>query len=234
MPHPSWTYPALAATALGLGIALSRRHQAALGLTGRQRLALGMGAFCGAMLSAKLPFALAHPAGPFSLAAWTSPGKTILAGLAGGYLGVEGAKRLAGVTRKTGDSFAVPAAAAIAFGRLSCFTAGCCYGTPTSLPWGVDFGDGLRRHPTQLYEAAFHFAAAVILSRLRAAGAFRLQLMKLYIMAYAVYRFTTEFIRPEPRLLLGLSAYQAGAAGMLILFTGLWLRDAEVAGVGGG
>ena len=228
MPGLPWSYPLLAMSALGIGVWLSSRHQAALGLTGRQRLALGLGSFCGGMLAAKLPFALAHPAGPWSLAAWTFPGKTILAGLAGGYLGVEAAKRLSGVTRKTGDSFAVPVAAAVGFGRLSCFAAGCCYGTPTSLPWGVDFGDGLRRHPTQLYEAGFHFAAAALLSRLRIAGAFRFQLMKLYVMTYAVYRFATEFIRPEPRLLLGLSAYQMAAAGLLVLFTGLWLRDAEL------
>ena len=62
-----WAYPVLALSALGTGAWLSRRHQASLGLTGRQRWALGLGAFCGGMLAAKLPFALAHPAGPFSV-----------------------------------------------------------------------------------------------------------------------------------------------------------------------
>jgi phosphatidylglycerol---prolipoprotein diacylglyceryl transferase len=47
-------------------------------------------------------------------------------------------------------------AAAIAVGRLGCFFSGIedrTYGTPTDLPWGYDFGDGILRHPVELYEA---------------------------------------------------------------------------------
>ena len=82
-------------------------------------------------------------------------------------------------------------------GRLGCFHAGCCYGSVTSVPWGVDFGDGQLRHPTQLYESFFHLLAAVALYQLYRRQLFRGQHIRLYFLAYFCYRFLTEFIRPE-------------------------------------
>ena len=91
----------------------------------------------------------------------------------------------------------------------------------TSLPWGVDFGDGIACHPTQLYESAFHLSAAVVLWQLQRRGMFRGQLIRLYLVAYFVYRFATEFIRPEPTIWLGLTGYQL-AALVLTPFFALW------------
>ena len=136
-----------------------------LPISPRQKLAIGLGAFCGAMIGAKLPFVLSDWDGMLSgLAPGSRNGKTILCGLVGGYFGVELAKWMAGVRVKTGDSFAVPVAAAVGVGRLGCFYAGCCYGTPTSLRGASCFPRSiLPRHPTQLYEAAFHLTAAAVL-----------------------------------------------------------------------
>lgn len=203
----------------------SRRAQQPLGLDASQRIGLGFGAFCGAMLGAKLPFALLDLPGLLTGAAWFDNGKTIVFGLVGGYFGVEVAKRWLGIRIKTGDSFAVPVAAAVAVGRLACFHAGCCHGTPTGLPWGVDFGDGTLRHPTQLYEFVFHAACAVMLGWLARRGWFRGQLIKLYIISYLVYRFASEAIRPEPRLWLDLSVYQWAALVQVPVFAWLWWRD---------
>jgi phosphatidylglycerol---prolipoprotein diacylglyceryl transferase len=218
--------------AVAVGAWLSRRTQAALPLSSAQRLGIGLGAFCGAMIGAKLPFVLSDWRGFLSGAAWFSDGKTILCGLVGGYAGVELAKWALDVRVKTGDSFAVPVAAAVGVGRVACFAGGCCYGTPTSLPWGVVFPgiDSVARHPTQLYEAAFHLMAAAILWRLQQQGAFRGQLIKLYILGYLAYRFATEFIRPEARLGAGLTGYQWACLALAPLFIGLWLRDAPSAG----
>jgi phosphatidylglycerol:prolipoprotein diacylglycerol transferase len=99
------------------------------------------------------------------------------------------------------------------------------------LPWGLSFarsGDTLPRHPTQLYEAAFHLTMAGLLLALAQRGLFRGQLIKLYILSYLGYRFLTEFIRPEPRLLLGLTAYQWAALGLAPVFAWLWWRDARL------
>ena len=214
---------------VAVAIALSRRRQRALGLNNRERLGIALGAFCGAMIGAKLPFVLSDWEGLASGRAWLDNGKTIVFGLVGGYFGVELAKALLGIRVKTGDSFAVPVAAAVAIGRLACFVAGCCHGTVTTLPWGVDFGDGLRRHPTQLYESAFHLAAALALAWLERRGLLRGQLIKLYLICYLIYRFLTEFIRPEPILALSLTGYQWACLGLLPVFVALWVRDAQSA-----
>lgn len=217
--------------AVATGAWLSRGSQATLPIARQQRLAIGLGAFCGAMIGAKLPFVLADWQALVSGAAWFSDGKTILCGLVGGYVGVEIAKWIVDVTVKTGDSFAVPVAAAIGVGRLACFVGGCCYGAPTDLPWGVVFPnvDSQPRHPTQLYEAAFHLTAAVVLWRLRAAGQFRGQLIKVYFFAYFVYRFATEYIRPEAELWAGLTGYQWACLALVPVFAALWIRDAQPA-----
>jgi phosphatidylglycerol:prolipoprotein diacylglycerol transferase len=229
----TWAYPALMGVAVATGVLVSRRTQKPLGLSWGERLAIALGAFCGGMLGAKLPFVLLDWDGLLSGAAWFDSGKTLVLGLVGGYFGVEAAKWALHIRVKTGDSFAVPVAAAIAVGRLACFSAGCCYGTPTDLPWGVDFGDGLRRHPTQLYEFGFHFSCAVILALLLGRGLFRGQLVKLYILTYLAYRFATEFIRPEPKLWLGLSVYQWAILMIAPIFGLLLLRDRPKAGAAG-
>jgi phosphatidylglycerol:prolipoprotein diacylglycerol transferase len=223
----TWTYPAIMLAAVATGVLLSRGRQASLGLNRSERFGIALGAFCGAMIGAKLPFALADWEGLKSGAAWLDSGKTIVFGLVGGYFGVETAKWALEIRVKTGDSFAVPVAAAVAVGRLACFSAGCCFGAPTSLPWGYDFGDG-PRHPTQLYEATFHLCAAVALDQLQRRGLFRGQLVKLYIITYLIYRFATEFIRPEERLWFSLTAYQWACLALVPVFAGLWFRDRKI------
>jgi phosphatidylglycerol:prolipoprotein diacylglycerol transferase len=126
-----WSYPLIMLAAVAVAAVLSRKRQSALGLTARERLGVGLGAFCGAMIGAKLPFVLSDWPGLVSGRAWFENGKTIVFGMVGGYLGVELAKASLGVGVKTGDSFAVPVAAAVAVGRLGCFVGGCCIGTET-------------------------------------------------------------------------------------------------------
>jgi prolipoprotein diacylglyceryltransferase len=156
-------------------------------------------------------------------------GKTILAGLTGGYLAVEIAKKILGIRTRTGDSFVVPVAGSIAVGRLSCFVGGCCFGTETHLPWGVVFPtvDLLTRHPTQLYEFLFHSAAAIVFAALRTQGILQNRLFRIYLIAYCIYRFFSEYLRPETRLWWGLTAYQWAAMLLAFVFLNLLLRDPE-------
>jgi len=211
--------------ALVAGGLLVRRSQRGLGLRPHEKLGIALGLFCGAMIGAKLPFALSDWEGFASGRAWFENGKTIVFGLVGGYLGVEVAKAFLGVTVKTGDSYAVPVAVAVGLGRLGCFCAGCCYGRPTTLPWGVDFGDGVFRHPTQIYETIFHLSAAACLVAIERQGWFPRQRIKLYLLAYLVYRFLSETIRPEPRLGLGLTGYQWACLALMPVVALLWVRD---------
>jgi prolipoprotein diacylglyceryltransferase len=180
-----------------------------------KRALLAMAAFVGGVLGAKLPFVLTGQESWFSGAAWLTDGKTIMAGMAGAYLLVELAKLGLGIRAKTGDSFALPLALAMSVGRWGCFFNGCCAGTPTSLPWGVRFSDGVPRHPTQIYEVAFHLIMAAMLFVLLRRRLWPRQHLKLYLIGYAVFRFSIEFIRVEPSWWLGLSVYQWAAVAMI-------------------
>jgi phosphatidylglycerol:prolipoprotein diacylglycerol transferase len=221
-----WTYSSIMMAAVSVGFFLSRWLKGRfLPLAPFERFGIALGAFAGAMVGAKLPFVLADWEGFRSGAAWFQDGKTITFGLVGGYFGVELTKWALDIRVKTGDAFAVPVAVSVGIGRLACFSAGCCHGTATALPWAVDFGDGVLRHPTQIYESLFHVSIAVFLGICLFRGAFRGQLIKLYIIAYFVYRFATEYIRPELRLALGLTGYQWAAVAFVPLFVALWVRD---------
>lgn len=224
-----YCYPLLMLSAIVLCSAMLRKRQAKLPIAGWQKLGIGIGAFCGAMLGAKLPFALSDWQGLTSGAVWFADGKTILFGIVGAYLGVEVAKWSLEVRVRTGDSFAVPVALAVAIGRLACYVGGCCFGRVTSVPWGVIFPhQGPEpRHPTQLYEAAFHLLAAIFLWQCERRGWFDQQRIKLYILAYLTYRFFSEYLRPEPQVGIGLTAYQWASLALLPIFIALWRHTAK-------
>lgn len=182
-----------------------------LALSRGKRFALAAAGFVGGVFAAKLPFLIGADTAPVP---WLADGKTITTGLIGAYLAVEVVKVFLGVTVKTGDSFALPLAAAVAVGRWGCFFNGCCAGAETTLPWGVDFGDGLPRHPTQIYESVFHLGMAAVVLALMKLNWLAGHRLQLYLIAYSVYRFLSEFIRPEPEWAGGLTYYQ-WAAGVL-------------------
>lgn len=197
-----------------------------------KRTALAAAAFVGGAIGGKLPFLGTDPAGWLDLTTWLRDGKTIVAGLIGAYLAVELTKFALAIRVKTGDTFALPLALALAVGRWGCFFNGCCYGVETTLPWGVWFrvaGEGGPRwrkcHPTQIYESLFHFTMAVVLWQLMRRGLLPGQRLKLYLIAYGVYRFLTEYLRPEPVWWLGLTFYQWAAATLAVGMVVQWLVD---------
>lgn len=221
-------YPLLIATAMATGALLSRRYQSPLRLHTAQRWWLGLSAFSGAILAAKVPFLVPGWQGFADSGGILLSGRTLVFGMVGGYFGVEFAKWWIGLRIKTGDSFVVPVAASIAVGRIGCFLGGCCYGTPTEVPWGIRFPsvDELPRHPIQFYETAFHLTAAIFCAQCIRWGRFRGQLIKLYMICYFAFRFFTEWIRPELRVFAGLSAYQWSTLVFIPIFVWLWWKDA--------
>lgn len=86
-----------------------------------------------------------------------------------------------------------------AFGRLGCFFAGCCYGSPTQCFLGVKFPNvAVKVHPTQLYEAAFLFILFAVCSYLLLKKKFRHN-MSLYLVCYGIFRFLIEYVRGDDR-----------------------------------
>ena len=227
-----WIYMAIMLVAISVGFILLRLFQEKLELAWWEKLGIAVGGFCGAMIGAKLPFALYDWNGLMDGSAWFAHGKTIIAGLLGGYFGVELAKWVLDIRTKTGDSFVVPVAVSIGIGRWACFMAGCCFGKECQLPWSFTFplapdGGSLPRHPTQIYESIFHLSCAIIFFVLWKKKMFRGQLFKIYLIAYMTFRFFTEWLRPEPTFALGLTAYQWAAIAAIPLFAFLIWRDQQ-------
>jgi prolipoprotein diacylglyceryltransferase len=153
-------------------------------------------------------------------------GQSIVGALLGGWLGVELGKRLAGRSDRTGDGYVVPILIGIAIGRVGCFLAGLHDGTcglPTDLPWGVDFGDGLARHPTQLYESLLALAAAVTWPRWRKLFARTPGLgFRIFMLGYLLWRVGIDTLKPMPHAYaFGLSGIQwISVAGILAILVG--------------
>ena len=127
----------------------------------------------GSVLGSKFLYWLEDPA---RIAAhWRDPvvilgGKTIVGGLIGGLIAVEWVKKRIGEHQRHRRCwFAIPLCIGLAIGRIGCFLSGLdddTYGSPTSLPWGINFGDGKFRHPAPLYELIFALLLAALLYRL--------------------------------------------------------------------
>jgi phosphatidylglycerol:prolipoprotein diacylglycerol transferase len=160
-------------------------------------------------------------------------GKTIVGALVGGLVAVEFFKKQIGQRESTGDLFAIPLAIGIAIGRVGCFLTGLSdntFGTATSLPWGIDFGDNIRRHPTQLYEMFFLLAFVPVLYSVMirivrlnpsvSPGQFRSgDTFKLFMVGYLSFRLLCDFIKPYPRIALGLGSIQWACVLVLIYYS---------------
>jgi prolipoprotein diacylglyceryltransferase len=146
--------------------------------------------------------------------------RSIEGALAGGIIAVELYKRYAGITGRTGARFALPLAVGVAVGRVGCFFAGLddfTYGTPTALPWSVDFGDGVPRHPVQLYESAAMagFALVYVVYAMRD-NAFVID-NGFYLATgfYGAQRFALEFVKPYGTLLGPLTLFHLLSAAII-------------------
>jgi phosphatidylglycerol:prolipoprotein diacylglycerol transferase len=127
-------------------------------------------------------------------------------------------------------------------GRIGCFTAGCCYGKPTTLPWGVTFTNPFAArlsgtplhvalHPTQLYEAGAEFLNFLMLIWLGTRQRFSGQLIGAYFILYGIERGTIEFFRGDPgRTLMfhdSVSLMQFVSVGLILTGVFLWWRGSH-------
>lgn len=150
-----------------------------------------------------------------------SGGQSMVGGLLGGWIGVEWAKKWVGMRRSTGDAFVFPILMGLMIGRVGCFLAGLedgTYGLPTWLPWGVDFGDGLFRHPTQIYEIIFAAGLWRGLHHLQPVLASQPGLLfKILVSTYLLWRCLVDMLKPVP------FDYGFGFSGIQIICMGALL-----------
>ena len=151
---------------------------------------------------------------------------------------------------KTADACAPGIALGNVLGRQGCFSAGCCWGKPTTLPWGVKFTElgheitgvptGVYLHPTQLYESFSMLIVFFFLLWLHRHRRFSGQVILFYALLYAAVRFVIEFFRDDPRgdifgltTLTGLSTSQligvVVGVGALVLLIVRWRNAAAIA-----
>ena len=191
-------------------------------------ISLGLGAVTGGFLAGSL-VSLVGPAHTLS--------HSIAGVIAGAVAGVEVYKAARGIRGSTGGVFTGPLALGIAIGRWGCLFSGLqdgTYGRPTQAPWGVDLGDGVARHPVQVYESlAMAVFLAVYLAGLarRAPWAMR-RSFYVFCAWYGLQRFIWEFFKPYPRLIGGLDIFQLIALGLVAYGWVFYDRDrsAERAG----
>ena len=128
---------------------------------------------------------------------------------------------------KTADACAPGIAIGNFFGRQGCFAAGCCWGKPTTLPWGVKFTElgheitgvptDTYLHPTQLYESFAMLLVFFFLLWLHKRKRFSGQVILAYALLYSVIRFAIEFLRDDPRGdILGLTSLTGLSTSQLI------------------
>lgn len=178
---------------------------------------IAFAAIAGAALGAKLGYWIEDPRAAFAGfpdARRLLEGKTIVGALLGGLVGVELVKRLVGAQGSSGDAFALPLLVGIAIGRVGCFLSGLAdhtYGNPSPLPWAIDFGDGIPRHPTQLYELAFLVVLGLVLHGRRDAFVRPGDRFRAFMAAYLAFRLLVDAIKPVPY------AYPGGLSGIQML-----------------
>ncbi len=138
--------------------------------------------------------------------------KTIVGGLLFGLFAVELLKLRLGIKTSSGDVMTFPLILALMIGRIGCFCEGLADGTigrQTHLFSGVDFGDGIKRHPLPLYEITFliilwMFIFILDKKQLLANGA----KFKIFLISYFLYRFLVEFLKNNSFTFLNLSIIQ--------------------------
>ena len=218
--------------ALAVGILVYWREAARHRTAGENSFYILMTGLLGGALGAKLPILvlywreiLVQPGGLGLLVS----GRSIVGGLVGGAASVFLLKRALHIKERKGNLFAPAIALGVAVGRIGCFLRGCCYGTPTRLPWGTDFGDGIPRHPTQLYEAVFMLGMFGLLAAVKSKATAPGVLFRFLMVTYFSFRFVTEFIRVEGAPVLGLTFFQWISLVVLAWYVTRWFSESRVA-----
>ncbi len=243
---PIYSYGVLVAAGVLLSLWYGRRQAPHAGVDPDKLWNMGIYFVLVALIVAKIwlvlsawDYYLANPREIFSLATFQSGG-TFYGGLVGGVLTILLYTRFQKMPLlPTLDTCAAALPVGHAIGRMGCFFAGCCYGKPTTEPWGVTFTNptaaqlagtplGVHLHPTQLYEASLEFLNFLFLMWLGKRQRFVGQIFGAYLMLYGTERGIIEFFRGDPgRSMMfhdSVSLMQLVSAALIMTGAFLWWR----------
>ena len=220
-PITVYTYGVLLAAAYLFGLQLARVRAKQRGLDANRVLDLGIYIIISALVGAKLLLFITDfrtfVDNPRELLTLARSGGVFYGGLilavvvALWYIG-----RIGLPLWTTCDAFAPGIAIGHVVGRFGCFFAGCCYGKPTDMPWGITFTDpyaaanvgtplNVRLHPTQLYEAGAEALILVVLLVTESRGKrYPGRTFWFYMLLYAISRYVIEMYRDDPRGSVGI------------------------------
>jgi len=225
-PLTVYSYGVLLAAAYLLALFYAVRRATAMGLDGDRVLDLGIYIIISALVGAKLLLLIVdfdyfrrQPAEIWTLA---RSGGVFYGGLVVAFLvGFWYMRKHRLAVWPVADAIAPSIALGHVVGRFGCLLAGCCYGKPTTEPWGITFTDTFAAsnvgtplhvalHPTQLYDggAELLILIALLLTekwwRIRSGFTFWV-----YILLYAISRYVVEMFRGDPRgMTMGFSTSQ--------------------------
>lgn len=224
---PVYSYGLLLAAAYLAGLQMAVVRARRLGMDGTKIMDLGIYLIIAALIGARLMLVVVDfeyfRTRPAELLSLVRAGGVFYGGLIGALLvAIVLVRRYELNLWTTADLMAPGIALGHVIGRLGCLLAGCCYGRPTDLPWGITFSDpaaaanagtplGIPLHPTQLYDAGAEFLIMLaLLATERRGRPFPGRTFWLYVVLYAVSRYIVEIFRGDDRgMLLGMSTSQA-------------------------
>jgi phosphatidylglycerol---prolipoprotein diacylglyceryl transferase len=243
---PIYTYGVLVATGVLIGVYFARSQASRAGLDPEKIWNLGIYTILVSLLLAKIwlvfsewDYYSTHTREIFSIQTFQSGG-TFYGGIVGALLTIVLYTYVQKMPLLSVMDIGVTGLAlGHSIGRLGCFAAGCCYGKPTSVPWGITFTNpvaaqiagtplGVHLHPTQLYEAFAEFLNFLLLILLGRRQSFRGQMIGTYFLLYGFERGTIEFFRGDPgRTMLfhdSISLMQIVSVGLILIGAFLWWR----------
>ncbi len=210
------TYGILVATGVLLGLWISVRNSARQGSKPENAWDFGIAVVLAGILGSKILYILVdwksyaeHPKEIFSLSTLQAGG-VFSGGLIGAFIVAWWFLRKYNMPAlATCDAFSPGLALGHAIGRVGCFTAGCCYGKPTTHFWGITFTNPVANanagtplniplEPTQLIESAAELIIFGILTWMFARKKFDGQIFGAYLFLYGIARFLIEFLRDDP------------------------------------
>lgn len=158
--------------------------------------------------------------------------RSIVGALAGAIAAIEIFKHWRGLSGSTGLIFVPAFTTTVVVGRWGCFLSGLddeTHGTPTSLPWGVDLGDGILRHPVQIYESltmAVFLVLTLVLFERRSPWFMR-NGFYVMVLVYAGQRFLWEFLKPYGAVIGPLNLFHLACLGLVAYAVALMWRGHE-------